>query len=99
MITLFYTESTYVVLYHDADTQAYRTDRFTGWTQQPKNTGPVVFSNSSPSYFNLQPIGGGGGNDSSSTGLLIGIIGGVLVLLVIGGVLIARSRSTADDRE
>ena len=42
MITLFYNESTYVVLYHDADTQAYRTDRFTGWTQQPKGTGPVV---------------------------------------------------------
>ena len=99
MITLFYTEATYVVLYHDADTQAYRTDRFTGWTQQPKGTGPVVFSNTSPSYFNLKLIGGGGGDDSSSTGLLIGIIGGVLVLLVIGGVLIARSRSTADERE
>jgi peptide/nickel transport system substrate-binding protein len=99
MITLFYTESTYVVLYHDADTQAYRTDRFTGWTQQPKGTGPVVFSNTSPTYFNLKPIEGGGGDDSSSTGLLIGIIGGVLVLLVIGGVLIARSRATADERE
>ncbi len=99
MITLFYTESTYVVLYHDADTQAYRTDRFTGWIQQPKGTGPVVFSNSSPSYFNLKPIEGGGSDDSSSTGLLIGIIGGVLVVLVIGGVLIARSRSTADERE
>lgn len=99
MITLFYTESTYVVLYHDADSQAYRTDRFTGWLQQPKGTGPVVFSNSSPSYFNLKPIEGGGSDDSSSTGLLIGIIGGVLVLLVIGGVLIARSRATSDERE
>ncbi len=99
MITLFYTQSTYVVLYHDADSQAYRTDRFTGWLQQPKGTGPVVFSNSSPSYFNLTPIKGGGSDDSSSTGLLIGIIGGVLVLLVIGGVLVARSRSTADERE
>ena len=70
MITLFYTESTYVVLYHDADTQAYRTDRFTGWTQQPKDTGPVVFTNTSPTYFNLTPIAGaGGGDDSSSTGL------------------------------
>lgn len=99
MITLFYTESTYVVLYHDADTQVYRTDRFTGWTQQPKGTGPVVFSNTSPSYFNLQPIEAAGSDDSTGIGLLIGIIGGVLVLLVIGGVLIVRSRSTADERE
>lgn len=99
MITLFYTESTYVVLYHDADTQAYRTDRFTGWTQQPKGVGPVVFSNTSPSYFNLRPIEGGGGGGDSNTGLIIGIIGGLIVLLAIGGLLLARSRSTADDRE
>lgn len=99
MITLFYTESTYVVLYHDADTQAYRTDRFTGWTQQPKGVGPVVFSNTSPSYFNLRPIEGGGADGDSNTGLIIGIIGGLLALLVIGGFMFARSRSTADDRE
>jgi peptide/nickel transport system substrate-binding protein len=99
MITLFYNESTYVVLYHDADTQAYRTDRFTGWTQQPKGTGPVVFTNSSPTYFNLTPIEGGGGDDSSSTGLLIGIIAGVLVLLVVGGLLVVRSRKNSDERE
>ncbi len=99
MITLFYTESTYVVLYHDADTQAYRTDRFTGWTQQPKGVGPVVFSNTSPSYFNLRPIEGGGGGGDSNTGLIIGIIGGLIMLLAIGGLLLARSRSTADDRE
>ena len=48
MLTLFHNESTYVVLYHDADTQAYRTDRFTGWVRQPKDVGPVLFSNTSP---------------------------------------------------
>ena len=48
MLRLFYDESTYVVLYEDADTQAYRTDRFDGWVQQPTEIGPVLFSNSSP---------------------------------------------------
>ena len=100
MITLFYTEATYVVLYHDADTQAYRTDRFTGWTQQPKDVGPVVFSNSSPSYFNLRPIeGASGGDDSSNTGLLLGIGAGVVLLLAVGGLLVARARRTSDERE
>ena len=40
MLRLFYDESTYVVLFEDADLQAYRTDRFEGWTKQPADTGP-----------------------------------------------------------
>jgi peptide/nickel transport system substrate-binding protein len=57
MLKLFNRESTYLVLLQDADTQAYRTDRFEGWLQQPAGTGPVLFSNSSPSYENLNVIG------------------------------------------
>ena len=68
MLTLFHNESTYVVLYHDADTQAYRTDRFTGWVQQPKGTGPVLFTNTSPSYWSLAPIGEAGGTETTVTG-------------------------------
>jgi peptide/nickel transport system substrate-binding protein len=68
MLTLFHNESTYVVLYHDADTQAYRTDRFTGWVQQPKDTGPVLFSNTSPSYWSLAPIGEAGSTDTTAPG-------------------------------
>lgn len=107
MITLFYNEATYVVLYHDADTQAYRTDRFTGWTQQPKNTGPVVFSNTSPTYFNLRPIPVAGtddpatatSDDDGNTTVLIGIAVVVVLLLALGGLLVVRSRKNADDRE
>ncbi len=31
-----------------------------GWLQQPTGTGPVLFSNSSPTYTNLTLVGGGG---------------------------------------
>jgi peptide/nickel transport system substrate-binding protein len=100
MIKLFYTEGTYVVLFHDADTQAYRTDRFTGWTQQPTGSGPVLFTNTSPTYFNLKPIeGGGGGDDSSNTGMIIGIIAAVVVLGALGAFLVVRSRRQRDDLE
>ena len=33
--------------------QAYRTDRFEGWLRQPAEIGPVLFSNTSPTYANL----------------------------------------------
>ncbi len=101
MITHFYIEGTYVVLYHDADTQAYRTDRFDGWLRQPAGTGPVLFSNSSPTYFNLEPIEGAGGGDDDGlgTGVLVAIIAGVVVILGAAGWLVMRSRSRRDDRE
>jgi len=100
MITLFHDESTYVVLYHDAETQAYRTDRFEGWTRQPAGTGPVLFSNSSPTYYNLRLISGGAGDkdDSSSTTMILLIVGGVAVVGA-AGFAVMRSRSRRDDKE
>jgi peptide/nickel transport system substrate-binding protein len=100
MLRLFYDESTYVVLFEDANLQAYRTDRFEGWLRQPAETGPVLFTNSSPTYFNLSPIDGGGGGDSGlGTGALIGIIAGGVLVLAVGVSLAVRSRTSRDDRD
>ncbi len=101
MLTLFYTESTYVVLYHDADTQAYRTDKFEGWVRQPASTGPVLFTNTSPSYWTLTPVAdaSGGDDSSSNTGLIIGLVVGAVVLLGLLGFFVARSRKQQDDKE
>ena len=59
MILMFYEAAPYAVLFEDADLQAYRTDRFEGWVQQPADTGPVLFSNTSPTYVRLAPVGAG----------------------------------------
>ena len=56
MLRLFNREATYLVLSLDPDLQAYRTDRFEGWTQQPAEIGPVLFTNTSPTYANLTVI-------------------------------------------
>ena len=58
---------------YDPDLQAYRTDRFTGWVRQPAGTGPVLFSNTSPTYALLTPVaastdGGGGSRPARSSG-------------------------------
>jgi peptide/nickel transport system substrate-binding protein len=88
------------VLFEDADLQAYRTDRFTGWTRQPAETGPVLFSNTSPTYRLLRPIEGGGGDDGGlGTGVLIAIIAGGVASLAAGGALVMRSRSSRDERD
>jgi peptide/nickel transport system substrate-binding protein len=104
MLTRFYESATYNVLYVYPDLQAYRKNRFTGWTRQPATTGPVLFSNSSPTYAKLKPFvasastgkaddGGGGG----SGGLIAIIV--VAVVVLGGGALWAIRRRTADERE
>ncbi len=100
LFTLVLPDGAYVVLFEDADLQAYRTDRFEGWLRQPADVGPTLFTNSSPTYANLTVIDGGGDDGGSSTGLIIGIVVGAVV--VIGGVALlmrGRSKKSADERE
>lgn len=98
MLREFYDSATYNVLYYDGDLQAYRTDRFEGWLRQPAETGPVMFSNSSPSYANLTPIASTGSDGGTSSGAIIGIV--VAALIVLGGAawLLMRRRSV-EERE
>jgi len=98
MLALFHDAAIYIPMYIAPDLQAYRTDTFEGWVKQPAEIGPVIFSNTSPSYVELTPIGADAGGESGTNWLLWGgIAAGVIV---IGGIFLAmRNRSTSDDRE
>jgi peptide/nickel transport system substrate-binding protein len=106
MLTRFYRSATYDALYTYPDTQAYRKGRFTGWTRQPEKVGPVIFSNTSPTYANLRPVSastksaGGGDDDGGGMGAA-GIIGiGLVAALAVAGLLWAlMRRRSADERE
>ncbi|HEX7299659.1 MAG TPA: ABC transporter substrate-binding protein [Solirubrobacteraceae bacterium] len=103
MLTRFHDAAVYDVLYVYPDLQAYRKNRFTGWIRQPEKTGPVLFSNSSPTYARLKPVvagasGGGGGDGGGGSGGMIAIIVVAVVVLGAGG-LWAMRRRTADERE
>ncbi|MEZ0293817.1 MAG: ABC transporter substrate-binding protein, partial [Solirubrobacteraceae bacterium] len=106
MLTRFYSHAGYLPLYTQGDLQAYRKDRFTGWQKQPADIGPVLFSNSSPSYQTLKlasaTTGGasGGGDDGGGggTGIIIALV--AVGVVGAGGLLWARSRrASADERE
>jgi peptide/nickel transport system substrate-binding protein len=98
MLTLFHDAAIYIPMYLGPDLQAYRTDTFNGYVKQPADIGPVIFSNTSPSYVQLAPVGGESGAGSGTNWLLWGGIAAAVV--VLGGVFLAmRNRSTADERE
>jgi peptide/nickel transport system substrate-binding protein len=56
-VRLIYDNGGYIALWYSVDIQAYRTDKFEGFVRQPADIGPVIFSQSSPSYALLRPIG------------------------------------------
>jgi peptide/nickel transport system substrate-binding protein len=97
MLTMFHEAAVYVPMYIAPDLQAYRTDTFEGWVKQPAEIGPVMFSNTSPSYAQLTPIGAEGGASDINWLLWGGIAAGVIVL--VGVFLAARRNSTKDERE
>ena len=91
----------YNTLYTEPDTQAYVNDRFTGWIKQPAETGPVLYSNTSPTYARLKPVSAsasGGDDGGGGSGGIIAIVVAALLALAIGAFVITRRRS-ADERE
>ena len=98
MLRIMYDAGVYYPIYYSPDLQAYRTDRFEGWVRQPADIGPVMFSNTSPSYFQLRPVGGAVGGGISPVVLIVGgaVVLAAILLLVMNA---RRKQATADDRE
>ncbi|MDP9494280.1 MAG: ABC transporter substrate-binding protein [Actinomycetota bacterium] len=98
MLTVFHDAAVYFPLLVEAEIQAYRVDRFAGWVRQPADTGPIIYSNTSPSYALLTPVGVEAEAESSNTWI---IVGGIAAIVVIAGIFLAmRNRSsTSDERE
>lgn len=109
MLGRFARTGVYDALYTYPDLQAYRSDKFDGFVRQPEGSGPVLFSNSSPTYWNLKPAaaesaGAAGavvaGDDGGGigAGAIVGIA--VLALALAGAAWWAvMRRRTADERE
>jgi peptide/nickel transport system substrate-binding protein len=56
MQQMIYDDAPYHVLFYDATTIAYRTDRFTGWKNQPSSNGVPLFGYGSYGYWQLKAV-------------------------------------------
>ena len=99
MLTRVQQWGVYHVLYTYPDTQAYRKSAFEGFVQQPAKTGPVFYSNTSPSYSLMKAVTASSSSDDGggSAGIIAVIV--LAVLALVGGLVWARRRRTADERE
>lgn len=99
--TTLYKASVSDVLFYKKNLEAYRSDRFGGFTKQPAGTGSIMEQNGYWGYYSATPASASssdsdsGGFPAWATVLII-----VLVVAAAGGAVVARRRGTAaDDRE
>jgi peptide/nickel transport system substrate-binding protein len=97
MLELNYTDTAQIATWYANSLEAYRSDRFTGFTLQPKDTGIIANQAGYWGYLTVEPVEGATeGGTGTNTGL---IIGGVVVgVLLIGGLVffLIRRRNIAD---
>jgi peptide/nickel transport system substrate-binding protein len=106
MQQILYEDVPEVVLWYDNDLQAWRSDRWEGFQFQPTpdengEGGYALFQYGNYSYLTIAPASAdagsaGGGSSGIPAGVWIGIVAAVVV--IIGGVLFARSRGSDEDK-
>jgi peptide/nickel transport system substrate-binding protein len=97
MHKIFVNDGPYAVLYKYDNLQAFRSDRWQNFERQPAEVGPIMFTQTSSAYLNLEPVSGdSGGGGGTNTIVVIGIA------LVAAGVVFtlvrSRRKKSADDR-
>jgi peptide/nickel transport system substrate-binding protein len=98
MQQILYSINNDIILYYQNDLAAVRTGSAKGFLfGRPDSQGFYPFQNYKLGWINAVPDEASSG--SSNTGLLIGILVGVVVVVLIGGGLLWRRRATAADRE
>ena len=94
----FYDQATGLVLFYQNSLDAYRTDRFSGFTLQPGHDGVITAQQGYWGYYGAQPTREAmSGSTASDYTTAAWVIGGVVVLVgvVVAGVAVRR-RATAD---
>ncbi|WP_151771424.1 ABC transporter substrate-binding protein [Streptomyces abyssomicinicus] len=81
--------------------EAYRSDQIKSITTMPTEAGNIYGQDGYWSWWSAEPVAAdeASSEDSGSTGVIIGIVAGVVVLVAVGAFLAMRRRSTADERE
>ena len=103
MQRIAYEANPYVIFYYDNQPEAWRTDRFEGWTKTPTNSdfGQVAYAFSNATYMNLRPLSEGGEGGTGSSGgtsplLYVGL--GIVAVAAIAGIVAFLRRRSAEDR-
>jgi peptide/nickel transport system substrate-binding protein len=105
MQQIVYDEAPYAITFYYDLLQAYRSDRFTNFVSQPKDSGPLLFQFGTWSYQSITPVVAGddqAAESSTGTGMnpdVLAGIGALVVAGIAGVVLVSRRRGSDEDTE
>ena len=100
MQRILYEESPELVLWYDNDLQAYRSDRWTGFLEQPEPQGYLLFGYGHYSYRNIKPVSAESTNASESgPSATVWVIGAGILVVAAAVALLLRRRAGAEERE
>lgn len=92
MLAMNYTDTVQVATWYANGLEAYRSDRFDGFTLQPSTGGIIANQAGYWGFLTVAPVEGSESSSGQSANTGLYIVGGVVVLVVIGGILFMRSR-------
>jgi peptide/nickel transport system substrate-binding protein len=85
---MVYDANAYIITEYYDYLQAYRSDRYTGFVEQPSDNGAILFQYGTYSYMNIEPVTGDGGSSGSGETNTALIVGGVAAAAVLVGLIV-----------
>lgn len=92
MLAMNYTDTVQVATWYANSLEAYRSDRFEGFTLQPAKGGIIANQAGYWGYLTVAPVEGSEGSSGQSANTGLYVVGGVALLAAIGGVFFFRNR-------
>jgi peptide/nickel transport system substrate-binding protein len=100
MQRIAYQDNPYIIFYYDNQLEAWRTDKFAGWTKTPTTADPgqIAYTFSNEGYLNLRPVSskeatGSAGGTSPLLYVGLVLVGAVVVVVVV---VLVRRRNAED---
>ena len=99
MQQIMYRDTPWVVLTYPEHLEAYRTDKWAGWTQVMSGNGPAIYTAGNiDTYLNLTPREAAAAGGTSSLTLVL-IAGAAIALAVVFGAVVWSRRRTRAEEE
>jgi peptide/nickel transport system substrate-binding protein len=93
-----YEDAPYIPIWYDPEVQAWRSDRFTGWTQAPSGGG-VLYNYLYDTYVKLTPVSAtaeASGGSGSTTAIVVAVVAVVVAAGLVVVILRRRRRSVEE---
>jgi peptide/nickel transport system substrate-binding protein len=97
MQKVLYRDDPYIVLWYNVNLQAFRTDRWAGYTMAPAGDGAPFWNQLRSSYISLRPVSAAEPAPEPSRAWVWGIVAGVVAIAAVGFAVLRRRPQAPED--